>query len=90
MENHDSQEKNVKERMQVRKLPSETNQMFTRSGTLKEEKKEGQLSTFSNSVVVIRPDNFSKNIEATADNKFMQDAGMDDESLILQVRIRKC
>lgn len=65
----------------------DSNKMLTRTGTLREEAKEGHLQTFSSSVVVIKPDNFSMNMEATADNKFMNDANMEDEELIVKVRI---
>lgn len=64
------------------------NTMIRKTNTLKEEPKEGHLSTFTKTVAVIRPDNFAKNVEATEDNKFMKDANMENEELILQVSSR--
>ena len=64
------------------------NKMIKKKDTLREELEEGHLSTFTKTVAVIRPDNFAKNEQATADNKFMNDAGLEEEQLILQVSLQ--
>ena len=69
------------------KVEEAPNKMLKRNGTLREEAKEGHLQTFSSSVVVIKPDNFSMNVEATADNKFMNEVNMEEDELIVKVRI---
>ena len=59
--------------------------MIKKKTTLREEQVEGFLPTFTKTVAVIRPDNFALNKEATIDNKFMKEADLEQQELVLQV-----